>query len=832
MGKVNFFIDGVSLIGDDSETILNIARAQDIFIPAICYLNRCSASLACRLCLVEADGKQVFACNAKPKEGMNVLTNTEEVKAERRAIMEVYDVNHPLECGVCDKSGSCELQNYTLEMGVDSQNYKIADCNRPIKDWGLIKYDSSLCIVCERCVTVCKDMIGDNALATVPRGGSELDKEYKETMPKNAYTIWNKMNKSIIGAKAGDSLDCTMCGECISVCPVGALTSSNFTYKSNAWELTQIPSACTHCSSACHLYYEVKHTAIENNEPKIYRVTNEYNFQTLCGAGRFGFDYANKALKDKKAFVDAVDAIKKAKAIKFNSAITNEEALMLQTLKEKLGVKLINNDALRYSKFLEAYRLASGESLYDGDTKGIHESNFVVSVGSHLKTDAPMIRYAMNNALTVNKGAGLYLHPVFDSVVGAMSKNLLALVNKAGTEEIVMWLLLDLFADRSKLPADYVRFLEGMDYKYTKTITEKVKKKIEEVITEQITDENGVTSEVQKTVSKEVEETVSKEVEVKSSHLLEKIGLEADVVEKIEVLYAKKDKPVLVLGSDLYAHPRAKQIASLAGALRTASAFSVVIIPSSTNTLGVSLICDLDESCDGYMVGYNESADFVLSSVCDKANESGLAMPALNQQEGTVVSVDKKLSVLNAALPFGGYELNDLMNALGCGKENTIDWTRSLPGERGFSNVSFDELPNSFANDGSHNIGYKLSITKRSADLPVAEPLDMSAILGGTVAYAANPVLQFNDFTAKCEQIRTDHAVLNCSSYFAEGHGFANGETVSVGFGEESIELKVEVDTKLIGSLVLIPTFVSASKASKVFADKFVFQSVTISRKG
>ena len=105
-----------------TEYILNAARANDVFIPAICYLTRCSPTLACRICLVEADGKQVYACNAKVKDGMEITVSTPNILEERRAIMEVYDVNHPLQCGVCDKSGECELQNYTLEVGVDSQS--------------------------------------------------------------------------------------------------------------------------------------------------------------------------------------------------------------------------------------------------------------------------------------------------------------------------------------------------------------------------------------------------------------------------------------------------------------------------------------------------------------------------------------------------------------------------------------------------------------------------------------------------------------------------------------------------------------------------------------
>ncbi|MBT3882669.1 MAG: 2Fe-2S iron-sulfur cluster binding domain-containing protein, partial [Campylobacteraceae bacterium] len=110
---VNITIDGKACKAKEGEFILNAARANDIFVPALCYVTRCSPTLACRVCLVEADGKQVYSCNAKVKEGMVVNTTTDNIEKERESIMEVYDVNHPLQCGVCDQSGECELQNYT-----------------------------------------------------------------------------------------------------------------------------------------------------------------------------------------------------------------------------------------------------------------------------------------------------------------------------------------------------------------------------------------------------------------------------------------------------------------------------------------------------------------------------------------------------------------------------------------------------------------------------------------------------------------------------------------------------------------------------------------------
>ncbi|MDC7243387.1 MAG: 2Fe-2S iron-sulfur cluster-binding protein, partial [Sphaerochaetaceae bacterium] len=188
---INITIDGKTCETKEGEFLLNVARANGIFIPALCYVTRCTPTLACRVCLVEADGKQVYACNAKAKDGMNIKTVTENIAKERRAIMEVYDVNHPLQCGVCDQSGECELQNYSLYMKVDSQSYAIKDVNRPAASWGVMKYDPGLCIVCEKCVTICKDMVGSNALSTVKRGGDPLAKDLKASMPKDAYSMWN-----------------------------------------------------------------------------------------------------------------------------------------------------------------------------------------------------------------------------------------------------------------------------------------------------------------------------------------------------------------------------------------------------------------------------------------------------------------------------------------------------------------------------------------------------------------------------------------------------------------------------------------------------------------
>jgi len=161
--------------------------------------------------------------------------------------------------------------------------------------------------------------------------------------------------------------------------------------------LTSIPASCAHCSAGCQLYYDVKHTSIDNPEPKIYRVKNEWNYVSLCGAGRFGYDFENRTEgKDEEAFQKALEAFKKADTIRFSSVITNEEALILNRLKEKYGYKLINEDARRYHNFLKTFSKVTGTSLYSGDLSDVHNSDFVVSIGSQLKSDHPRARYAFN----------------------------------------------------------------------------------------------------------------------------------------------------------------------------------------------------------------------------------------------------------------------------------------------------------------------------------------------------------------------------------------------------------------------------------------------------
>jgi len=795
-------IDGKQCQAKEGEYILNVARANDIFVPALCYVTRCSPTLACRVCLVEADGKQVYSCNAKVKDGMQVTTTTENIAKEREAIMEVYDVNHPLQCGVCDQSGECELQNYTLYMGVHKQSYAVKDVNRPTVNWGVMNYDPGLCIVCEKCTTVCKDMIGSNALSTVKRGADALDKTFKDNMPKDAYAMWNKLNKNLIGFEEEKCIDC---GECIAVCPVGALVSNDFQYKSNAWELTKVPASNPYSSDCSLLYYETKAISIENPfEQKIYRVTNDSHYTSLSGAARFAFNYSNQVeSKNEAEFKKAVDALKNTDTVLFNSFITNEEATILQRLKDKLGFNLVNKDAKAYQEFLNNFASVSGKSLYNGTLKDIHNSNFLISVGTYFKSDAPNVRYAFNNAITLNKGAGLYFHPMLDTSVegfGKAGKTIQSIVSNTLSEEAILYFILDQFA--TDLPEDIQEHLNSFKETRTKTITETIKEKVVEIVKDEETGE-------EKEVSKMVPKKVKKEVEFEYTKLLDIIGTDETLLDTIEAMLAKKDTYSLVVGSDLYTHPQSANLAKLCAMIEKYTQFKVVIIPTSTNTLGVSQLCTLDDEVKGTTFGYNTKADYEISALGD----ASLDMPALNQQEGTFVNIDKRLVPTNAALVYNGYTLNDLANEiLDNNKQNTIDYTSEI-----FNNIAFDDLENFFANDQSEHRGYIIS----TKDIDCNENIEKISIsnIEGTIIYNANPINQFNEFTALSQEFKDDKVALYVSSSMLELLQLNENDKVNIETSSGTMNLEVVVDNQLGGNIGYVPTY------DKTIDTKALFES-------
>jgi NADH-quinone oxidoreductase subunit G len=267
---INLKIDDRDVQVPAGTTIIEATRKMGIEVPSFCYYPGLTLVAACRMCLVEVEKmpKLQTGCTTVVSEGMVVRTNTQQVHNARKYMLEFLLTNHPLDCPVCDKGGECELQDMTFRYGADTSRFVEEKLHRPEEKWSnLVYYDAPRCILCYRCVRVCEEGMDVGALGVGMRGVH-----------------------SIIIPNGGDHLDCEECGMCIDICPVGALTSGTYRYKTRPWEMQYVPTICTHCSNGCKTTFSVRnHEILRANNRDLSGINKDF----LCVKGRFGFDFTN-----------------------------------------------------------------------------------------------------------------------------------------------------------------------------------------------------------------------------------------------------------------------------------------------------------------------------------------------------------------------------------------------------------------------------------------------------------------------------------------------------------------------------------------------------------
>jgi len=275
MADVTFTVDGKKLTAPAGTLLIEACRAHGIEIPAFCYYPGLSLQAACRMCVVRLEKvpKLQTACTTPVAEGMVVTTESPEIAQARKATIELLLGNHPLDCPVCDAGGECELQDMTFKYGAHESKFVEIKQHREEQQWSpVVFFDRPRCILCYRCVRVCG-----------------------EGMDVWALGIQNRGAGSVIAPNKQDHLECEECGMCIDICPVGALTSGAYRYKTRPWEMSHVSTVCTHCGDGCKTTLGVRRA---NDGMDIVRGDNRdksgINGDFLCIKGRYAFDFANR----------------------------------------------------------------------------------------------------------------------------------------------------------------------------------------------------------------------------------------------------------------------------------------------------------------------------------------------------------------------------------------------------------------------------------------------------------------------------------------------------------------------------------------------------------
>lgn len=811
MSKVTITINGERILCNEGESILQIARKEGIEIPAICYLSGCSPTVACKLCMVDIDGKRNYSCNSKAKDGMNILTHTPEIIEERNAIMQSYDVNHPLQCGVCDKSGECELQNYTLKMNVTTQTYHIKESNKIHKKWAKAVYDPNLCIMCERCATTCKDNLGEANLKAQKADLEPLDMAlWKENMPKDALSVWARKQKSLIDFVG--STPCFDCGECISVCPVGALSTDDFKYKANAWELKQIESTCTHCPMGCKIIYEVRHSDTLGT-PYIYRVKNDFYFNPICGAGRYGYDISS-SVNPNQNLQAAIEAFKKASRINVGEQTTNEEAFVLNHIAKSLNLSLHNDVALNFKQFINTFLNYANKNTLNNLTH-FKEAENIIIIGNATNYQTPTLRYMINNKLKLLKGSSaIYMHPLSDNLMPSLSRNLRAIAYHPDAFCLSIGALALAYLDTNPAKDDDVTALqdiikpliESKQIKQTKILKEATK-----IVQTKNENDEIVDTETKENVEEIQEETIYQpllDAKISNDDFL----AIKDMIQK---------KPVVILGYESYLSQQFHLLAKLLGILERKNIIDVIFVPPFANALGLAMICDLSPSKnDGFSIGFRTEGDFVCESDfvhIDSPTQGSFTpdfiLPALNQLEGTYTSIDCRILPLKAALPFRGYDLGDIAKAFGMKGDYLIDYTSLICG------CEFDDFDNRFSNDGSDMRGYRFRNIPVSSvsHLESALCLELPNLSKQYNAYMLHSPSQFNTYTAMSHYLQNKIGIY-VSIKLLEELGLKEGEQITLTDSTHKVSGYVFVDHHLNESYFLINPMLKG--ADKIFASK------------
>ena len=299
---ITITVDGKRIEAKPGELLIEAAERAGVFIPRFCWHKRMDPVGACRMCLVDVEGSPPIpgtqerrpqtSCTTVVRDGMVVYTqfSSEQINTAQKTILELLLINHPLDCPICDRGGECPLQDQVQDYGPAESKFLEAKrrYRKPVAISPLINLDRERCILCYRCTRFCEELSGDVLIGVMDRG--------PEAFIFPFYSFEGEENghgSAVRGPDADDitqSFDSYFSGNTVQICPVGALTSTEYRFKSRPWDLQVVPTTCNLCASGCAIHAGVR--VQDGNVVRFSAATNEdTNEEWLCDKGRYGNAY-------------------------------------------------------------------------------------------------------------------------------------------------------------------------------------------------------------------------------------------------------------------------------------------------------------------------------------------------------------------------------------------------------------------------------------------------------------------------------------------------------------------------------------------------------------
>ncbi|MGD0884951.1 MAG: molybdopterin-dependent oxidoreductase [Thermodesulfovibrionales bacterium] len=409
---IELTIDGKALSAPKGTSILKAALNHGIYIPHLCYDPRLERHGGCRMCLVELEGQpRLFAsCSTPIDNGMKVLTHTQQVNKLRQTMLELMLANHPLECSICDKAGECTLQDLAYKYGSTKGRFKSPRNSAPQHENPLIDTNTNRCILCGKCVRICWEQQGVGALNFQHRGAT-----------------------TIVSTAFNETLNCEFCGQCMDVCPVGALTPRPSKHRSRVWFMETRHAVCPFCSVGCTLDLDIHDQTIIRSRGRYLHGINKGN---LCAKGRYGYDFIytddrlttplirREGVLQRASWeealgqiTDSLSWIKEKKGAKRIGAISsprfsNEDNYMLQKfMRQVIGSHNIDSIAhFGFSKMQEAIEEVFGITSLPVDQAAPLGAGVVMVVESEIDATHPV--WSLNFIRAKHQGTKLVVvHP-------------------------------------------------------------------------------------------------------------------------------------------------------------------------------------------------------------------------------------------------------------------------------------------------------------------------------------------------------------------------------------------------------------------------------------